>query len=195
MPAVIFVTAYDDYALKAFDVPALDYVLKPVARDRLLLAVGRAKRRVGDAAEQTTMVEQLRTLLQHVHQERSHEEHSRKTRSRADRVAVKVDGKHIFLATDSIDWVQAVDDYIRIHVGRTSYLVRGPLSAFEKQLPAQFLRVHRSAIINTDRVREASATQDGDYLVLLHDGARVRSGRSYRGAVAGFLRSFVVDGT
>lgn len=185
MPAVIFVTAYDEYALQAFDVNALDYVLKPVTADRLLLAVNRAKQRLrtADPASRSLMIEQLRHLLN----ETSPEQRV------PDRIAVKVDGKHIFLATSSIDWVEAVDDYVRLHIGRTNHLVRGTLQSFEKQLPSQFLRIHRSVIVNTQQVREASSTLQGDYRLTLHDGTRLPSGRSYRGAVAAFLKTFAID--
>jgi len=86
-----------------------------------------------------------------------------------------------------------VDAYLRIHIGHSSYLVRGTLNSFQEQLPAQFLRVHRSAIVNTDKLREASATPQGDYLLTLNDGRRMHSGRSYRGAVTDFLRSFLLN--
>jgi two-component system LytT family response regulator len=181
IPAVIFVTAYDEYALKAFDVHAIDYVLKPVDRDRLLLAVNRAKERMGDAEGRSVTAEQLRSLL------------SERNAPVLDRIAVKVDGKHVFIAPSSIDWVEAVDDYVRIHIARTTYLVRGTLQSFEKQLPKQFLRIHRSAIVNTERVREISSTPQGDYRLTLQDGTRLPSGRSYRGAVGDFLMSFSID--
>jgi two-component system LytT family response regulator len=183
MPSVIFVTAYDEYALRAFDVRALDYVLKPVERDRLLSALQRARSHGGDGAEQAAMAAQLRELVREFQGRRPD----------PGRVAVKVDGKHIFVPTDSIDWVQAVDDYVRVHVGHNSYLVRGTLNSFQEQLPAQFLRVHRSAILNTDKLREAAATSQGDYLLTLQDGRRMHSGRSYRGAVTEFLRSFLLN--
>jgi two-component system LytT family response regulator len=184
MPAVIFVTAYDEYALQAFDVHALDYVLKPVEPDRLLLAVKRAKQRLrgSDPVPQLLVVDQLRNFLGDAQRDRP-----------LDRIAVKVDGKHLFLVTSSIDWIEAVDDYVRLHIGRTSHLVRGTLQAFEKQLPTQFLRIHRSAIVNTSQVREASSTLQGDYRLTLHDGTRLPSGRSYRAAVADFLKSLAVD--
>ena len=180
MPAVIFVTAYDEYALKAFDVHAIDYVLKPVVRGRLLLAIARAKEQLVDS-RRPLIAERLHSLLGAVG---SH--------TQLDRIAVRVDGKHIFLAPSSIDWVEAVDDYVRIHIGRTVHLVRGTLQSFEKQLPAQFLRIHRSAIIKTERVREVSSTPHGEYRLTLQDGTRLPSGRSYRGTVAEFLRSFIV---
>ena len=183
MPSVIFVTAYDEYALRAFDVRALDYVLKPVERERLLSALQRARSYRSDLVQQAATAEQLRELIREV----------RERKPAPSRLAVKVDGKHIFVPTDSIDWIQAVDDYVRVHIGHSSYLVRGTLNSFQEQLPKQFLRVHRSAIVNTDKLREASATPQGDYLLTLNDGRRMHSGRSYRGAVTDFLRSFLLN--
>lgn len=182
MPAVVFVTAYDEYALKAFDVHALDYVLKPVERERLLLALERAKERRRDGTTRQVATQQVNNILQAMHHAPA-----------LDRIAIRVDGKHIFLAPSTIDWVEAVDDYVRLHVGRTTYLVRGTLQAFVSQLPPQFLRVHRSAVINTERVREVSSTPQGDYRLTLQDGTRLPAGRSYRGAVADFLRTFTVE--
>jgi two-component system LytT family response regulator len=182
MPAVIFVTAHDEYALKAFDVHALDYVLKPVERDRLLLAVERAKARLANGTMRQVAVQQATNVLNTIRQFPS-----------LDRIAIRVDGKHLFLAPSTIDWVEAVDDYVRLHVARTSYLVRGTLQSFANQLPPQFLRIHRSAVVNTERVREISSTPQGDHRLTLQDGTRLPSGRSYRGAIAEFLRTFTVE--
>jgi len=188
MPAVIFVTAYDEYALKAFDVHALDYVLKPIDRERLALAVTRAKARVVAPGAGTvgTAADQLTAVLQALRS-------ASVGTAPLDRIAVRVDGKHLFLAPSSIDWVEAVDDYVRIHIARTSHLVRGTLQSFVTQLPSQFLRIHRSVIVNTERVREVSSTQQGDYRLTLQDGTKLPSGRSYRAAVGEFLRSFTVE--
>lgn len=179
MPAVIFVTAYDAYAVKAFDVHAIDYVLKPVARDRFLRAIARAKQRhaAGDGAQQADRLRRWAAAAQE---------------RRTERIAVRVDGRHLVLATRTIDWIEAVDDYVRIHIGRSSHLVRGTLQGFAGELPPTFLRIHRSAIVNTERVREVSTTAQGDFRVTLEDGTRLPSGRSYRSAVAEYLASFTV---
>lgn len=182
MPAVVFVTAYDEYALKAFDVHALDYVLKPVERERLLLALERAKQRHRDGTTRQIVSAQVTNILQ-----------TMRHTPALDRIAIRIDGKHVFLAPGTIDWVEAVDDYVRLHIGRTTYLVRGTLQAFANQLPPQFLRVHRSAVVNTERVREVSSTPQGDYRITLQDGTKLPAGRSYRGAVAEFLRTFTVE--
>lgn len=181
MPMIVFVTAYDEYAVKAFDVHALDYVLKPVERDRLLLAVARAKQRFATPAARDEVREQLKQVAG-----------AATERRRLERLAIRVDGRHLMLETSTIGWLEAVDDYVRIHIGRTSHLVRGTLQTFEQQLPANFLRVHRSAIVNVDHLREVTTTPQGDYRLTLHDGTRLPSGRSYRGVVAEFLQSFTI---
>jgi two-component system LytT family response regulator len=180
IPMIVFVTAFDSYALKAFDVHAMDYVLKPVARDRLLQSVARAKTRLASPRSIPEM-EQLREFVNEMKAARG-----------IDRLAIRVDGKHLLLPTDSIDWIEAVDDYVRIHTGKTSHLVRGTLSSFHTRLPPLFMRIHRSAIVNTSRIKEVFPNAQGDYRITLLDGTRLPSGRSYRSAVGEFLRSLTV---
>jgi two-component system LytT family response regulator len=180
LPMIVFVTAHDAYALKAFDVHAVDYVLKPVARDRLLQAVARAKTRLV-SADGSSGAENLMRFVEEM-----------KTSRVADRLAIRVDGKHLLLVIDSVDWIEAVDDYVRIHIGKSSHLVRGTLTSFHAKLPAAFMRIHRSAIVNTTRIREIFPNDQGDYRITLQDGTRLPSGRSYRTVVADFLRSLTV---
>jgi len=181
MPMIVFITAHDEYAVKAFDVHALDYVLKPVERERLLTAVARAKQRLATPAAR----DEARDTLRHVAD-------AALARRRGERLAIRVDGKHLLLETNTIGWLEAVDDYVRIHLGRTTHLVRGTLQTFEQQLPPSFLRVHRSAIVNVDHLREVTTTPQGDYRLTLQDGTRLPTGRSYRGVVAELLQSFTV---
>lgn len=180
MPPVVFVTAYDAYALRAFEVHAVDYVLKPVDRDRLRRAVAHATRSLQDAGLRSSEVEQVRALLDTVAGQRRQDE----------RITIKVDGRTVFLNIADIDWVEAVDDYVRFHLGRTSYLVRSTLTSLERRLPPTFLRVHRSTIVNTGRIKEVEPFIQGDYQITLLDGTRLHSGRSYRGKVTDFLQSF-----
>ncbi len=168
LPMVIFVTAYDSYAIKAFDVHAIDYVLKPVARDRLLRSVLLAKTRV-TATASAAHTARFRQFVDDI-----------AATQRSDRLAIRVDGKHVLVSMDSIDWVEALDDYVRIHTGKTSHLVRGTLGSFHSRLPAPFMRVHRSAIVNTSRIREVFPNAQGNYRITLMDGTRLPSGRSYR---------------
>ena len=180
LPVIVFVTAHDSYALKAFDVHAVDYVLKPVARDRLLQAVTRAKTRLASSDAASSM-DHLRAFVDEIRAARA-----------VERLAIRVDGKHLLLPTDSIDWIEAVDDYVRIHVGKNSHLVRATLTSFLTRLPSAFMRIHRSAIVNTGRIKEVFPNDQGDYRITLQDGTRLPSGRSYRAAVAEFLRTLTV---
>jgi len=179
MPPVIFVTAFDDYAVNAFEVGAIDYLLKPVDQLRFSQTLERAKKRVVGRRSQTDLAAQLSGLLDRV--------------ARADvsddRIGVKVQGKIVFLDADEIYWIQARDDIARVHLVDSAYDVREPLTHLEARLPAnRFLRVHRSAIVNTSKVRAAEPFDQGDQLLILRNGKRITTGRSYRKAVKDFLR-------
>jgi len=179
MPPVIFVTAFDDYAVNAFEVGAIDYLLKPVDQLRFSQTLERAKKRVAGRRSQTDLAAQLSGLLDRV--------------ARADvsddRIGVKVQGKIVFLDADEIYWIQARDDIARVHLVDSAYDVREPLTHLEARLPAnRFLRVHRSAIVNTSKVRAAEPFDQGDQLLILRNGKRITTGRSYRKAVKDFLR-------
>lgn len=180
IPMIIFVTAHDSYALKAFDVHAVDYVLKPVDRDRLMQAVARVKTRLA-SSDGPSGADELKNLAALMKAARD-----------VERLAIRLDGKHVLLPTESIDWIEAVDDYVRIHIGKASHLVRGTLTSFQSRLPPSFMRIHRSAIVNTARIKEVFPNEQGDYRIILLDGTRLPSGRSYRAAVAEFLRALTV---
>jgi len=178
MPPVIFVTAFDDYAVTAFTVGALDYLLKPVDQLRFAQTLERARKKLG-GDQQPGLADQLRSLLEYV--ARSDEGHNR--------IGVKVQGKIVFLDPNEIYWIQARDDIARIHLVDSAYDVREPLTHLAARLPAsRFLRVHRSAIVNTARVRAAEPFDQGDQLLILQNGKRITTGRSYRKAVKDFLR-------
>jgi two-component system LytT family response regulator len=179
MPPVIFVTAFDDYAVNAFEVGAIDYLLKPVDQLRFSQTLERVKKRVAGRGSQADLAAQLSGLLDRV------------TRADAsdDRIGVKVQGKIVFLDADEIYWIQARDDIARVHLVDSAYDVREPLTHLEARLPAnRFLRVHRSAIVNTSKVRAAEPFDQGDQLLILRNGKRITTGRSYRKAVKDFLR-------
>jgi two-component system LytT family response regulator len=167
---VIFVTAYDKYALRAFDVHALDYLLKPFDRERFQNALARARARIAQA--QTAEVgEQLRALL----------EETRPGKKYLDRVVIKSPSRVFFLRVEEIDWVEAAANYLRLHVGREAHLLRETMSGLEARLdPEKFLRIHRSTIVNIERVRELQPWFHGDYIVLLRDGTKLTLSRSYR---------------
>jgi two-component system LytT family response regulator len=180
MPVVVFVTAFDEYALRAFQVHALDYLLKPVDRERFREALARAKAQVVRGRAQGVNG-QLAALVRQL-------DARREKALVAERLAIKVGGKILFLRVDDIDWVEAVDNHARLHVGRQTHLVRDTLTRLETRLPAgRFLRVHRSTIVNVSRIVEVQPWFQGDYVLILADGTRVTTGRSYRQKVQRFL--------
>lgn len=153
-PAVVFVTAYDQYALRAFETGALDYLLKPFDNARFDLALDRAKQRI------TRSRESVRKL---------------------ERLAIKGTGQVSFVKVSEIDWIEAADYYACLHVGPKSHLLRRSMSELEQELdPDVFCRIHRSSIVNLDRVRGLKLSEDGEYEVLLDNGARLRLSRRYR---------------
>ncbi len=183
MPVVVFVTAYDEHALRAFEAHALDYVLKPVSRERFQTAAARAIARCRRASpEAQRPIEESRSHLSGALEEWN-------ARMWGDeRLAVKVEGKLIFLRTRELDWIDATDNHVRIHVGGKVHTVRATLSSFEERLPqTHFLRIHRSTILNMDRIREMQPWFQGDYVFVLTDGTRLTSGRSYRQKVHRFI--------
>lgn len=168
MPWTVFITAHDDYALEAFEVHAIDYVLKPVNRERFTRAVDRVVRL---HAERSTPEASLRGLLG------AFEE----GRASAGRLSVRVGDRVIFLKVADVDWVEAAGDNVRFHVGRQVYEQRATMSSVEQRLPAgKFARIHRSVIVNLDRVVEFQPWFQGDWIVVLADGTRLQSGKSYR---------------
>jgi len=178
MPPVIFVTAFDDYAVSAFEFGAFDYLLKPVDHVRFHQTLDRARKRLREPP-QPGVTGELGALLRKLSE--------RDTSS--DRIGVKVNGRILFLDPDEIYWIEARDDLARIHLAEVAYDVREPLTRLESRLPRdRFLRVHRSTIVNTRHVREAQPFDQGDQLLLLRNGKRITTGRSYRKAVQGFLK-------
>jgi two-component system LytT family response regulator len=170
LPAIIFVTAYDRYAVRAFEVHALDYLLKSYDRDRFESAVERAKdeiRRLHDGA----LNERVAGLLEDLELRKQC----------ASRLVIKSAGRIFFLRVEEIDWVEAADNYVRIHAGREGHLVRETLQSLEGRLdPRQFLRIHRSSIVNLDRIRELKPAFHGDYAVFLRDGTELTLSRNYK---------------
>ncbi|MGK2960899.1 MAG: LytR/AlgR family response regulator transcription factor, partial [Gemmatimonadaceae bacterium] len=165
MPAVIFTTAFDEYAIEAFEVGAVDYLLKPVDEERFNRTLDRAARRIRESGESDTAL-QLSTLM-------------RKLSSlggTAGRFAVKVSGKILFLDPAEIYWIQARDDIARVHLADSAYDVREPLSRIETRLPSSFLRVHRSVIVNTSHIRAAQPFDQGDQMLILRNGKRITTG-------------------
>lgn len=170
-PAVVFVTAHDDYAVRAFEVHAVDYLRKPFDAIRFKEAFSRARRRLA-GAEVEERARKLDALLAQVE--------AQPPRSR-QRLMVRSDGRLYFVRIDDIDWVEAAGNYVKLHVGRDTHLMRETMSGIEKMLdPSRFLRIHRSAIVNLDRVREMQPWFSGEYTVILRDGTQLRLSRVYR---------------
>jgi two-component system LytT family response regulator len=170
MPAVIFVTANDGFALKAFDVQALDFLVKPCGRDRLQLALQRARARIRppQPAESTPVSTE------------STRDPGPESRV-SDRFVVKTGGRILFLSTTDIDWIEAADNYVHLHVGAETHRLRDTMNSIEKKLPAdRFVRISRSSIVNVQRIKEMQPTLHGEYSVTLHSGVRLTLTRGYR---------------
>jgi len=189
-PLVVFVTAYDDYALKAFDVFAFDYILKPVDEERLSETLARVRERLTYAERalpEADVVGMIRTLSEEADEEtkkRLMAELSELGFAHDDVLTIRERGKVVRMRTRDLHWAEAERDYVRLHLDGRSYLIRQTMTGLEEKLvEGPFLRVHRSAIVNTQMVRELCATPAGDYVLLLQSGAEVRVGRSYRSAV------------
>ncbi len=177
MPAVIFVTAYDQYAVRAFEVYALDYLLKPFDRERFETAVRRAKSQILNKTS-GNLNTRILSALEEIKSRPVH----------TDRLVIKTNGHIFFIKAEEIDWIEAEGNYVRLHVGKESYLLRETISSMESQLdPRSFLRVHRSAIVNIDRIQELQPWFHGEYRIVLQDGVELTLSRSYREKLNEFL--------
>lgn len=169
MPPTLFVTAYDQHALRAFEVHALDYLLKPFSPERFHQALDRARRwclRTGPEK-----APDLEALLASLRQERPW----------VDRLLVRQGDRHVLVKTSALQWVEAEDNYVRLHVEGTSHLLRQTMSGLLARLdPAQFRRIHRSAIVNLDCIKEFQPWTGGDHMVIMRDGTRLTLSRTYR---------------
>jgi two-component system LytT family response regulator len=173
LPAIVFVTAYDEYAVRAFDVEALDYLLKPFDGERVMRALERALTRVS-SRETERIARAARRIV----------ERSGLPPTRRSRIPIHVDGSVRFIEAGSIDWVEAEGKSVRIHRGAETIRTRQAISDLEDALaPLDFARVHRSALVNVAAIQEIQPWFHGDYVILLRNGAKVTSGRSYRDVV------------
>lgn len=185
MPVVVFVTAYDRHAVQAFEVHALDYVLKPYDDDRFETALARAKAQVRQQQVQH-LSHRLMALLEQTQGGKAPQPTSSET-PYLTRLAVKTGGRVFFIKVEEIDWVEAADYYVRLHVGGKSHLLRETLSGLEAQLdPSQFQRIHRSTIVNLDRIATMEPYLHGDYIVTLQQGKTLRMSRRYRQVLEDF---------
>ncbi|MEW6366072.1 MAG: LytTR family DNA-binding domain-containing protein [Acidobacteriota bacterium] len=170
MPAVIFVTAYDRYAVKAFEVHALDYLLKPFDRDRFQSTLDRARSELkGSRGADAT--ERLLSFLDTVAAGQKY----------LTRFVIKSTGRIFFLKACDVDWIEPAGNYLTLHVGKESHLVRGTMNAIETRLdPKKFFRIHRSAIVNIEAIRELQPWFHGEYVVVLRNGTQLTLSRGYR---------------
>jgi two-component system LytT family response regulator len=175
LPAILFVTAFDRYALRAFDVHAVDYLLKPFSAERFRTALERARERMsrrGPDPALAGLADALRTR-----------------QSCLTRVTVKSGRDTLVVDLQSIDWMEAADNYIRLHVRSREYLLRETLAALEAQLdPDRFVRIHRSVIVPVDRIAAVSPASHGDAEVLLRDGTRLTASRTWRERLSRVIR-------
>jgi two-component system LytT family response regulator len=180
--AVIFVTAYDAYALKAFEVHALDYLLKPFTDERFREALARAKSHV-ELREARGLAESLRAFLSGrvTSEEETAAAPAPKKGGYLTRFMVKVGGRVIFINPSDVDWIEADNYYVKLHVGGRAHLLRLSMKELEERLdPKTFWRTHRSAIINLDRVKELHQHPSGEYVVVLRDGTELKLSRARR---------------
>jgi two-component system LytT family response regulator len=179
MPATIFVTAFDRYAIRAFDASAVDYLLKPFAPDRFSRALARARDRLRDRKDRQDKdaAERLFSLLEKRHQP-----------DYVQRLTVASAGRILFVSVEEIDWIEAEGNYARLHAGRRVYDVRETLQALTEKLdPREFIRIHRSTIVNARRIREVQPWFQGSHIVILQSGQELRMSRYQRDAVERLL--------
>jgi two-component system LytT family response regulator len=187
-PAVVFVTAYDEHALRAFEVHAVDYLLKPYDDARFAAALQRAKeeirRRKSDAVNA-----RLTQLLEYLQQGGPAAAATKEERP-GERILLKSSGEIFFLKAEEIDWIEAEGDYMKFHVNGRTHLMRETMARLEARLdPKRFIRIHRSTIVNIDRLRKLSPSFAGEYAVVLHDGTKLKLSRGYHERIAALLKS------
>lgn len=185
VPLIVFVTAYDRYALRAFDAAAVDYLLKPVGQPRFDRTLARlrsllAGRQVGFVVHDDAKPAEIGRVLQQFD----------RWRLTAQRIAVRHRDKVVFIATNDIDWIDAAGNYMRVHVSGTTYMVRSTMAALEARLdPGRFVRMHRSAIVNLERIVNVWPSEHGDFIVTLTDGSRLTTSRSYSRRLRSSIRA------
>ena len=178
IPEVIFVTAYNEYAIQAFEVNALDYLLKPVDCERLSKAVDRAKSRLAKLTRDDQLDNRFRAMLEDI-----------KSGSKyVKRLTIKLTGRTILLPVDEIDWIETYGNYLKVHVGRESHLIRVTMQSMETKLdPEKFIRVHRSVMVNVEKIKEIYPRSNGDQDLVLQNGQRLMLSRNYRDKFFGLL--------
>jgi two-component system, LytTR family, response regulator len=175
MPMVLFVTAYDEYAVKAFEMNAVDYLLKPFDEERLRHSIQRARERHA-TQNQTALAERLHALLD------GHREWS-------DRFVVRNTDRYEFVAVESVEWIESADNYVQLHCGTKTHLLGETLTGVQEKLdPRKFRRIHRCRIVNVSRITAIHPLLNGTYSVELRNGVRLASGRQYKDAIQGLIK-------
>ncbi|HLV87786.1 MAG TPA: LytTR family DNA-binding domain-containing protein [Candidatus Sulfotelmatobacter sp.] len=177
MPIVIFTTAYDQYAIRAFDAHALDYLLKPFNQERLHRSIQRVKTELLKSHEQTVR-ERLLSLLS-------------TTKAGSEplrRLVIRTSGRVVFLDLNEIDWIEAAANYVKLHCGKDSYLLREGIGHLASKLdPERFVRIHRSSIVNVSRIRELQPCESGEYIAVLKNGKELSCSRGCRPQLLRFI--------
>jgi two-component system LytT family response regulator len=181
MPMVVFTSAYDQYAIRAFEANALDYLLKPFDQDRLHHAVERARSELYKSRN-SEITHRILSLLSQVRSM------TIPAPQRDNRLVIKVNGRVVFLDLDSIDWVEAAANYVRLNVGKDSYVLRETLGGISERLDAKhFVRIHRSMIVNVSKIKELIPVNSGEYVVVLKNGKELSCSRGYRAGLRGIV--------
>lgn len=179
MPAVIFVTAHDRYAIRAFEISAVDYLLKPVTEERFRVAFERARKRVG-ASGPDECARQMIEMLQAIAQPRRY----------LERLAIRAGDHTIFVPVHDVHWIEAWQNYVRVHSGVAAHLMHVPMSTIESALdPERFARIHRSHIVNIGQIRQCWTVAHGQYVIELASGTRLQSGRTYGDRMRGLIEN------
>lgn len=174
MPQVIFTSAYDQYAIRAFETHALDYLLKPFDQDRLHAAIERARAEIQKCKDQD-LTNRVLELLSAVKSGR------RPVFEFDERLAIRTNGRVVFLNLEEIQWIEAAANYVRLNTGKDSYLFRETISRISERLnPSHFVRIHRSVIVNVARIKELIPVNSGEYVLVLHSGKELSCSRGYR---------------
>jgi two-component system LytT family response regulator len=176
MPPVVFITAYDEYAVTAFELNAVDYLLKPFDEERLYAAVSRARQRIS-GNHHAELLQQLQALIE------------TKERRWADRFVVRQGDRLEFVPVDTVDWIESANNYVVLHCGSKQHVLADTLTNLDKTLnPKKFLRIHRCRIVNVSRVAGARPFLSGTYQLELQNGTRLGTGRQYKDAVRQLIR-------
>lgn len=173
IPCIILVTAYDDYAIKAFEYHALDYLLKPFDRERFLMTLKRVKEQMllySQGNHHTQLLTYIKESLPNTQY--------------LEKVVVKDAGKIFFVKTKDVEWVESAGNYLKLHVGKTVHMIRETMNSFEQKLnPQEFIRVHRSALVNIEAINNLESWGNTEFVITLNSGHKIQSGRSYHASI------------